>query len=184
MALVTLTDVKPHLNITASRTVNDAELQGFIDAATAVIEEYVGPVLPRTVTQLVSPSGTTILAGPVLSVTSVTDAYGLPTTTYVLDSAAGVLTGTTPTFYPTGTLQAPSLAAITYTAGLASVPPTVRLATCFVVADLWNSSQRGSVPAPANGGDSNFGYLPRASDDLPPRARMLLAPYRRAPRVG
>lgn len=181
--LVTLDDVKPHLNILPNRQVNDLELQGFIDAATAVIEDYCGPILPRTVSTPLSATGTTVLAGPVLTLLSVVDPYGNLTLgsgsrSYLLNGPAGVLT--TSQTYPPGT----AAGTVTYTTGLPSIPPAVRLATCFVVADLWSASQRGSLPAPANNGDPGYNYVPRASSDLPPRAELLLRAYRRPSKVA
>src|SRR6266496_4414841 len=79
-ALLSLADAKIHLQITG--TTFDDELREYLEAATEVVEGYIGPVVRRTYTSRVS-GGRDVLILPhtqVLSVTSITS----------------VLTGTTP----------------------------------------------------------------------------------------
>lgn len=75
-ALVSLGDAKRHLNITAANTAHDAELREHIETTTDVIEDIIGPVVRRTVTETFSGRGTAELVlsyVPVISVTSVTE---------------------------------------------------------------------------------------------------------------
>lgn len=75
-ALVSLADAKRHLNIAAANTAHDAELREHIETTTDVIEDIIGPVVRRTVTEMFSGRGTAALVLsyiPVISVTSVTE---------------------------------------------------------------------------------------------------------------
>ena len=47
MAIVTLTAVKEQLNIPVSDTSQDAELQRYMDAVTAPVEEYLGQIVEQ-----------------------------------------------------------------------------------------------------------------------------------------
>ena len=50
--ILSLADAKAALNMNAST--NDEELRGYIEATTALIEERIGPVVQRTVTETVT----------------------------------------------------------------------------------------------------------------------------------
>lgn len=107
-ALVSLADVKNHLNIKAENTDNDGELQDAIDTASDVVESIVGSLARRTVTETYSGNGTPGLAlrrPPVISVTSVTvEGAVLDPSGYSL-SDAGVLyrvSGYTDLLWPRG----------------------------------------------------------------------------------
>src|SRR4029078_8544822 len=53
--LFSLTDARAFLHL--SKTTNDEELRGWIEAATAAVEAVVGPVVPRTIVENVRASG-------------------------------------------------------------------------------------------------------------------------------
>ena len=164
MAIVTYEDVKAHLNLTDDR--NAFELQRFIDAATNVVEQQIGPILPVSYTETQNVGGFSTLVlnhAPVQSVQSVTEyTWGVaqvltsqplgftPTTTlgYMLDSNSGIMvrrsSGFQANFYGPVT--------VSYTVGRATVPAAVQLATLIIVAHLWQT-QRGSSPLPSLGGD-------------------------------
>lgn len=76
--LVSLDDVKTHLHIDLTDTDQDAELQGFIDAATPIIEDVVGPVVGRVFTEWHAANGDLVLLRrrPVISISSVTEYAG------------------------------------------------------------------------------------------------------------
>ena len=75
MALVTLDDVHAALNYPAGVTVDDAELQGFIDAATIEIEKLAGKVESASFTEIYDGGDVSIYLRqrPVLSVQSITE---------------------------------------------------------------------------------------------------------------
>lgn len=75
-AIVSLADAKRHLNIAATNTAHDDELREHIETTTDVIEDIIGPVVRRTVTETFSGRGTPALVlshVPVISITSVTE---------------------------------------------------------------------------------------------------------------
>jgi hypothetical protein len=72
-ALAGLAPVKHHLNIPAADTTDDDELRGFILSASAVVEDIVGVVAPRTFVETASGGGRHIVLErrPVISVTQI-----------------------------------------------------------------------------------------------------------------
>lgn len=75
-ALMSLADAKRHLNIAAANTAHDDELREHIETATDVVEDIIGPVVRRTVTETFSGRGTpgiVLSHVPVISITSVTE---------------------------------------------------------------------------------------------------------------
>ncbi len=76
VGIVSLTDAKAQLNLRPGYTTDDVELQGFIDAATAIVEDIAGIVLPRTIIGETYDGGGPIIAlrqVPVISISSVTE---------------------------------------------------------------------------------------------------------------
>ncbi|MFQ6212475.1 hypothetical protein ACLMMQ_29975, partial [Bacillus mobilis] len=73
--IVTVAEVKKHLNMSATDTSQDDELGVFIESVTDVIEHIVGPVVPRAVTEVHDGGGGALVLRrpPVLSVMSVTE---------------------------------------------------------------------------------------------------------------
>lgn len=180
-----LSDLKEHLDI--QRSVHDAELQGMLDAAVELVEGYVGPLDGVTTTEThyaVSRSLPLVLRrSPVLSVASVTDSYGnaYSGSDWTLDGPAGLLhlSRTGGAFgHWSGDVT------VTYTAGRATLPTSVRMAILIVAADLW-STQRGNAPSalpvPDEAGSSTG---PNALPAVPPRAYSLMQPYLLGPSVA
>jgi hypothetical protein len=185
MAIVTYEDVKAHLNLSDDR---DAfELQSFIDAATNVVEQEIGPVLPTsyTETQFVGGRSTLVLNHPpIQSIQSVVEyawnlaqtlteqPFGSSVTTlgYVFEAESGLLrryTSGFPTYF-----MGP--VTVTYTAGRTTIPPAVRMATLVIVAHLWQT-QRGTSPLPSLGGEQPAPVGPGGG--IPLIARELLKGY-------
>jgi hypothetical protein len=183
MSICTVLDVKAQLNKSALDNSDDAEIQAYIDAVSELIEAQVGPVMTRTLTQDFWPETTArslvLTTWPVLTITSVVDALsGFDLTSwFVSDASSGVLHPKYPGYFPP--VGAGSHIVVTYTAGRASCPSTIRLAALFAVADLWKSQQghgsRGSLPGEDDPIEST------SSGVLPRHVRELLAPYRTAP---
>jgi len=147
--IVSLADVRARLNLTS--TANDEELRDYIDAATDFIEARIGPVVRRTITETVTPSGGVLwLRNPIAKPTAVVAAYGSPGTYDVagmyLDSAGTVSYG-----YTTGTWFTYPVT-VTYLAGMTIVPSLIRQAAMNYVAWCWES-QRGPSGSPFQGGD-------------------------------
>lgn len=186
VALLTLADAKAQLNLTSNT--DDDELQVYVDAVTPVIEEYIGPVEPREVTERLDAEGgrrvLVLRTTPVLSLTSVeplltggvsypVDGLDLnPDTGEVRRKDGGVFRG---------------LLLFTVQAGReGDVPTTVNLAARMLVQHLWRTqrpSRSGGLPG---GGEDysvtqpvvGFGYA------VPNRVLELLAPYRLPPGVA
>ncbi len=161
MRLVTLTDVRRHLNITGN--VDDNELEDTAQAAESLVLSRIRPVLPVTLVRRVraNRSGTVLLPDyPVTGVVSVTDDAGVPVS-YEADVASGVL-------YDVAFWYGPLL--VTYTVGPAAVPDDVRRAVLEVTHHLWTSqrARRGPPRAIADiGPDPSLGFaLPNAALDL------------------
>lgn len=191
-ALVSLSDVKAHLNITS--TTNDDEIQGFIDAATEVIENITGPILAKAVTEWHDGGSYTILLTgyPVTSVTSITEytptaqvLAAEPTDTtdpftdygYVIDTAKGEIartSGGAPTTF-LGRVK------VVYTAGRSTIPANVRLAALKLVKHMW-SDQRGGSGLPLNAPGDEF--LAPTAHLIPWEVEELLAPYKQGPKVA
>jgi hypothetical protein len=176
MAAIPLSDVKLHLNITGTN--NDAELLGFIDTAQEIVEQLVGPVEPRTVTETFYCNGSVFLSyTPVISITSVTEyAATVGTSFYALDGDELIrMDGRS--WY--GSHGAPLT--VVYQAGRAygSLPAALAWGIKEETAHLWRTTQsqrggrsRGEEPA------APIGYA------LPNRVREAIAPFMKIPAVG
>lgn len=173
--IVTLADAKAQLNITDSSS--DTELAGFISAVTATIEDHVGAVVNRSVTEEFDGGRDVVLLTsiPVVSVTSVTDSGStVDVSGYKIDKNSGVLTrvaGPSPMTFLPG-IQSVS---VTYSAGqaanAAAVEGNIRLAALIMLQHLWET-QRPAAQGPfSQGGDD---YDPRYSYSIPRRALELL----------
>jgi hypothetical protein len=160
--ILTVLEVRAEVSTTAS----DAVVQRWIDAVTDLVEGYVGPVVPRTVTQTVTGYGTVLLEGRVVSVTSVL-LNGTAVTDYTLNARAGLL-------YPAfGSLHG---AVVTYTVGFDPIPAAIKQAAMYAVQHA-AESVAGAVPMSGQfGGDEVF-TLSRGFF-LPNRAKELLERYR------
>jgi hypothetical protein len=191
-AIVTAADVRTHLNLTDAT--QDVELQGFISAAQAMVENITGPVLPQVVTETFDGGQVHLVLSeyPVLSIASVVENSQGTTSTlaelaapysdttglsYRVDYSIGTLTRWS------GTMQSRWAAGlgtvtVTYTAGRASVPPDVRLATLRLIEHLWTSQQNSGR---LRGGSPD---IPAAGHAIPWFVEELLQPHAKAPAIG
>lgn len=175
--IVTVADAKAQLNIPLSDTSHDAELAGFVSAATGVVERYAGAVINRTVTETFDGGRRSVLLAylPVVSVTSVTEAgTAVDPAGYTVASASGVLTRSsagTATRWGSGL----SSVAVTYVAGQAAttaeVPGNIRLAALIIIQHMWET-QRPAAEGPFAGRGDDFD--PRYTYSIPRRALELL----------
>lgn len=197
--LVVLADVKKHLNIAATDTSQDAELNGFIDAATAYILNMTGPINATSFTEVHSGNGATIVLRnvPVISVQSLTEYVG--PTGYVLTQSelGGASTaygfsidnprdGVITRRY-SGGIVGPFAGGvnnivITYTAGRGYVPGDVRMAVLQDIAGLFQPSQEGSNPYYSTVAAGNAPLNPVSM--FPRVAEILSAPTKRTPSIA
>jgi len=139
MSVLTLAEVKTHLNITVATY--DAELQTFIDACESLVADKTGPLTSVATTERVSGGGTGLVlrATPVVSLTSVTpvngSAYSL--TLLDVDKSAGVIEWLSGARFQTGKYD------VVFQSGRATMPDGLRLAIKDLIRDNWVHSQRG-----------------------------------------
>lgn len=185
MALITLDDAKAQLGLTTSS--NDAELQGYINALTAVVEGIVGPVENRTVTETVNGRGPalSLLQRPVVALTSVTPQLSGGTTLDVaqlyVDGATGIVQRLDGAHFYGGPWT------VVYTAGRGTVPPTIRLAALILLQHLWRTQYGASRGLASIGGGDDFSVtepVPGFGYAVPNRVLQLLEPFKSGPGVA
>lgn len=199
MGIVDLASVKAHLNMPLSDTSQDAELQGFIDAAGDLARDVIGPITAEPHTEWHDGGSPTITLDwlPVASVQSVTeyiaastwalteqplgssvDAYG-----YTVDLDRGQITRRAvgaAVCFPGGTKNVK----VVYTAGTGTIPPTVRLGALELIRHLWQLTQQGGRPRFGGAAlDGESAGVPTGFA-LPARVLELWAPYRRGPGIA
>ena len=190
--ILSLAETKQSLNIYNSKS--DEMVRGFIQTATALVEDVIGPVIPSQHTETVRAADTIVLAkAPVMSVVSITSTFpGALSLTpmYLLEPLSGILRqnwslygygggwdGPDPFLSNAGGYgRGPSSAFLTivYIAGRPVVPILARQAAQIIVNSLMQT-QRGGSPMPVQGGEQGSG--PPAI--VPAEAIELLAPLRR-----
>lgn len=187
--LCTLAEVKAQLNKTTSA--DDTELQAYIDAATDIVEDYCGAMLPAATvawfdagsSQLVLPDERVVAVGAVTeysglsshTYTAITSPTSAGAYTYMLDPILGrtltrLGTGGQPTPF-TGTVR------VDYTRGISPIPAAVNLAARIIVQHLWQTQRGLALGRP----DDDAADTSGAGYAMPNRARELLAKYRRLP---
>lgn len=196
--LVDLSEVKDHLNIPSTDTSQDAELQGFIEAASVYIQNITGPITPQQLTETHSGGGTTICLfhPPVLSVTSVVEynastGYTLNQATLGTDAGAYAYTLDDPKSGVIRRRYSGNLVGrfiggdhnvvVTYMAGQATIPPDIRMAVLQDIAGIYQPSQLGPsnsmFPNPGQGNLNPISMFPRV-------AEVLSAVSMRVPAIG
>lgn len=179
--IISLADAKTHLNIEGVE--DDEELRGFVEAATRVVENVVGPVVVRTVTE-VHPSGRALALyqTPVLALTSI---VRIPTgQSYAVggmdvDPVTGIVRRLDGGWF-VGPLRS------AYTAGRRIVPATMTMAARVIVAHMWETQRghtqgRRQTSAMDRMGSGDVAPVPGVSFMVPRRALELLNPDRRMP---
>lgn len=195
-AIVSLADVKFHLNKTDNT--DDTELQYFIDAATPIVENIAGPVLPTQRVEVYSGGVSEIVLNwlPIISVDSVVETYanvnytltqinlgnGSGAFNYTVDTTTGKIVRRVYNMlgrFPDGVNNVK----VTYTTGRATIPANIRLATLMLIQHLWSTSQLNrNGGRPSLGGDDSFTV--GAGFAVPNRVRELLQPSPRVPGVA
>lgn len=169
--LCTLAQARASLNLSASDTANDTDIERYIEAATPLIEQVTGPILPRTQAYAFNGGKSAyVLPAAITAVTSVVvDGTTLAGTDYLADLASGIV-------YANGGTFSDGITNVTITAtvGLPSIPPNIVLAARECVRELWQIGRQGNRPAfgnePGDSAQISQGYV------MSNRVRALCAP--------
>jgi hypothetical protein len=143
-ALLSLADAKAHLKITS--TASDDDLREYLEAATEIVESYVGPVVTRTHTARVCGYRSEIplphtQVTAVTAVTLVRDGSApITLSDLTINTAAGVISYKNGTAFPYGDMD------VTYTVGRTSVKANWTLAAKIIVKHNWDT-QLGNLPS-------------------------------------
>lgn len=164
--LVSMEQLMRHLNLDSAE--DALELDGTRSAAVDVVESYVGPVEPRTVTERVRWPGwghpLILRRPPVLELLSAVDADGAAVDLSLAQyGSAGVVD-----CWPAGTVS------ITYRAGRDPIPAALTLAALVIAGHLWET-QRG--PAGGMPGVNDEPVVIGVGYAVPNRAIELMKPY-------
>lgn len=177
--IVSLAEVKAHLNMSPVSSTNDPELQGFIGAAGTIVERYVGPVIRRVWTEDLDGGSEAVALNhaPVLLIATVTESGTVVDASgYTLHSRSGVLRRR---HGYVGYLWARGIGnvTVTYTAGRAVVDPAWTRAALILVAHMWDTQRAGHAAAgsrPQPGGVEAAPMASAATYSIPRRALELL----------
>lgn len=153
-AIVGLAETKAHLNIPADDTSDDDELRGFILSASAVVEDIVGVVAPRTFVETASGGQRHIVLErrPVVSVASIeVDGEEVDPGDYTASPSG--LVARRAGRWPAGLRNIE----VTYVAGRAQPQPNVVDAVKELIRVNWRPQQGGNYSAFDQGGADDFG---------------------------
>ncbi len=188
MGVINLAQAKAQLEIAAVNTSFDAELQLYVDATVDLVESFIGPIEPRSITETVRGGRMLILSTvPIVSLTSLVDPHGLLT----MDAAASF-------FNPDSGAVREKLATIgyadpteaTYVAGRPqwigdATPASVRLAMLITLDDLWKTQRANATGAGAGSEYTDQREMtPGFAFAMPTRARALLQKYKIPTGIG
>ena len=188
--IVTVAEMKTFLNIPT--TTSDASISSFIDAASQMIVNRIGPVAGSPTYDETYDGGAAQIVlrhTPIQSVTSVTESYGAQAvytlTAQVVDSgsASGAYGYSVDLDHGLLTRRVSGVATrfarglrnihVVYVAGYATTPADIKHATMLLLAHMW-ATQRGAQRLPGQGDDL---YMPGLSFTWPRRVEEILANY-------
>lgn len=189
--LVSLAEAKAHLNLPATSTQHDGEVEAFVEAITDAVETHLGrPLRPVTTTTAFTSVGRELLLNRVpcactacapfryLTVASVTeDGRALTSSDWQLDAEAGILRRGQYGTWSWLTMRVRGVVVV-YSAGYTVTPPWARLAILRGLENAWTRSQQRPHPSYGQGADAEF--LPGSSYALPYPVQALIAPHRAA----
>lgn len=189
--IVSLDDAKAEINDPTSTT-DDAELVGYIQGVSTVIEAFVGPVATRSLDEFYDGGRDRIYTRtrPILEIATVTEytptpqvlAYeplGTPTFTsfgYRLGNGDSIIRTAGGSIRPFACGQ--ENVEIVYTAGRATVPANIRQAALTLIRLNWQPQQSGNLPGigttddEPEPGQQMLGYY------IPPNVLEMLSPDR------
>lgn len=143
-SLISLADAKAQLKITS--TTSDDKLREYLEAATEIVESYVGPIVTRTHTARVRGWRCKIPLPHtrVTSITSITDirtgTNPITLSNLTIDTPSGVISYKSGIQFPYWEMD------ITYTVGQSVVKANWSLAAKIIVQHLWQT-QLGNLPS-------------------------------------
>lgn len=179
--ILSLSDAKAHLHVVS--TAHDDELRGWMEATTAAVEYFTGPVVVRTVVEDHDVGSVTALAlrqPPVLSLTSVTPVL-TGGTAYTVDELSASSTGIV-RLLAGGQLYGPLR--VTYSAGRRIVPASVTAAAKIILQHLWRTQQGPGRPQRGLDDFDVTEPIPGLGYAIPNRAVQMLDPYKQPPGVA
>lgn len=207
--VVGLQDVLAHLRYPATDTADDAALQGFIEAATDVIQHECSQVVPQQFDEYYDGGDYAINTRniPLLSVINVEEGWGW--TNYELTYVEVNSENATNIFAYSidepsvglisrrsgGNVNIPFMPGsanirVTYVAGRSSVPGAIRLAALELISHWWQGSQMRAGQYQSEGYDTTDTDFSRTqggvefNSGVPYRVLELLRPYRHIPFIG
>lgn len=192
--LLSLQEAKKYLNKDLIITTDDEEILDLVDTSTTLIEEIVGAIVPRTVTEVHCGGHRSIFlrqraraitsvveaqdVGVVVPLTAQVPGVSAPNDAYLFDADTNAIRRT----MAGSPLLFIGQVTIVYTAGRMAVPPNFRTAAGELLSHVWRQSQftRGVSRPRTNEPDPTIvmGYA------IPNRVRELLGTSKRAPRLG
>lgn len=181
MPLLTLTEVKDHLNITG--TGSDAELTTFAARAEGAVAARCGPLVSTSVTTRVRGHGSSLApkVTPILTLTSVTPVAGTALTLALLHTPENGLRGRRVIEFLDGTWFGSRWYDVVYNAGhgatAGDVPADLKLATLEMVRHMWETQRGGSVRPGSRPSEAMSNTIPGAAYLFPFRVEQLIAPY-------
>lgn len=169
--IVSLDDVKKHLQIDLDNTTHDAELADFIAALPPGIEQLAGPILPVTRTET-HRAGRLIVVRhpPIAEVVSMTGSAALVVADYEVDAEAGLIG------HPDGVTAFAVPTTVVYVSGRVPVPAAVNLAARVIVDHWWRSQRGSSTTRRDRREDADVINIPGLGFAIPRYAAQLLAP--------
>lgn len=167
VAIISLDQLRQHLNMSDDQHDEDDELRRFLDTASLAVEEYTGIVWARRtlVEDVYISGGIGYLRPPVQRIVSVTSLDGLTVLTVptLIDGFTGTASG-----------MVDGWARVTYVAGPAEVPDHVQTATAIIAAHLWTTQRPATPAAPGFGGVDTTVATPGRGYLIPNQAAQLL----------
>ncbi|WP_344492047.1 hypothetical protein [Streptomyces enissocaesilis] len=181
-AILSLADAKKHLNKTD--IADDDEVRTWNEATTRAVEWFVGPVVPRAVTEIhdrVWAHQLALLQTPVLTLTSLaavrTGGTSYTVAEFDVDQATGIVSR-----LDGGRVSGPLR--ITYTAGRRIIPASITSAARIILQHLWRTQQGPGRPQMGTGDFDVSEPIPGLGYAIPNRALQLLDPDQLPPGVA
>lgn len=172
--IISLDDAKNALSITAPMTpANQDDLRLYVAAATPIIEDIVGAVVPRTITQIADGNQWAIsLWEKPVTIVKVLEgglASEILPGDYVVDYNAGIISAGR-VYAPRRFMPGFNSVSIQYTVGQQVIPPNIRLATRELVRHMWQlghqSNRNASQPQMADAWTPSGFAVPRRVIEL------------------
>lgn len=175
--IVSLADIKDHLNIDRENTTFDGELSDHIAALPPVVENLAGPVLPVQYTETLTGGRSFLVVRhpPIASVAAMASWGALVVTDFEVDKKAGLIR------YPEA-LYSPNVfpfpVTVTYTSGYIDVPEAIGLAARIIVEHWWESQRAKAAGGRADRRDPGDTIdVPGLGFAIPRYAAELLQPF-------